>query len=627
MPEVDGPSKEMLNCNVILDAAKSEWSGSKFEWSRNLLQANNLVFGHTSFRSQQEEIMNACLSGRDVFVLMPTGGGKSLCYQLPGAITPGLTIVVSPLVSLIEDQVTALVEGNVQEARNFSSSGNVDNKELLRELGAMARRGTWSDENVRFLFVTPERLKASAALQSILMDLYDARLLARFVVDEAHCVSEWGHDFRVDYRHLGKLRHSFPEVPILALTATATERVQQDIIRFLRIPNCVIFKQTFNRPNLRYEVRKKTKKFEEEFAEEINKRWKKSCGIVYCLSKRECDSLAATLSQKHGISAMSYHAGKDAETRSRIQRDWMRDKVKVICATIAFGMGINKPDVRFVIHHSMPKSMEGYYQESGRAGRDGQVSHCILYYTYGDKVRMEQMITGEKAGEAKPSYESLERHRQNLITMVQYCEDLIDCRRARQLEYFGEKFDKKMCQGTCDNCSSKTPHVLEDVTEFAKVFLAVVEQSSGCSMTVAFGVFRGSNAKEIKNFAMLPAFGRGAAMPKKDMEKLHRAMITSEVLVEEAKQNAQGFSFSYLQPGPKAHELRTGKLKISIPRPALIGATASNAAHMVPQGPHPTARSDASNRKTRRSYPPAPSPRISFPSSTRCCAQPATTSS
>ncbi|XP_063928003.1 uncharacterized protein LOC135141081 [Zophobas morio] len=420
-----------------------DWAGLNFPFSKNVMKSLVQVFGLRKFRKNQLEAINATMSGKDTFILMPTGGGKSLCYQIP-AISDfranSVTIVVSPLLSLIQDQVQRLCSYGIGAA-SLSNADNLDNlHQIMLELRSPSCR-------IRLLYVTPEKINGSQQTRRLLDFLVNARRLARIVVDEAHCVSQWGHDFRPDYKELSSLRASYPSVPIMALTATATARIRADVLSQLKLRDVVCFKQSFNRSNLAYEVRKKTRGLADQIAQLIKEQYMHEAGIIYCLSRSDAEVLSSQLTEK-GIQSAFYHAGLTSKERSVVQSQWQANLVKVICATIAFGMGIDKPDVRFVIHHSLPKSLEGYYQECGRAGRDGLKASCILYYTYADKNRMENIILKETSGVQ-------EVHLENLKRVVQFCENTVDCRRVQTLAYFGEKFDRKNCNYACDNCWSR----------------------------------------------------------------------------------------------------------------------------------------------------------------------------
>uniref|UniRef100_A0A452E3H5 RecQ-like DNA helicase BLM n=1 Tax=Capra hircus TaxID=9925 RepID=A0A452E3H5_CAPHI len=362
-----------------------------FAHTKEMMKIFHKKFGLHNFRTNQLEAINAALLGEDCFILMPTGGGKSLCYQLPACVSPGVTIVISPLRSLIVDQVQKLTSLDIPATYLTGDKTDSEATSIYLQLSK-------KDPIIKLLYVTPEKVCASNRLISTLENLYERGLLARFVIDEAHCVSQWGHDFRPDYKRMNILRQKFPSVPVMALTATANPRVQKDILTQLKILRPQVFSMSFNRHNLKYYVLpKKPKKVAFDCLEWIRKHHPHDSGIIYCLSRRECDTMAETL-QNDGLAALAYHAGLSDSARDEVQHKWInQDGCQVICATIAFGMGIDKPDVRFVIHASLPKSVEGYYQESGRAGRDGEISHCILFYNYHDVTRLKRLILRSKS--------------------------------------------------------------------------------------------------------------------------------------------------------------------------------------------------------------------------------------
>lgn len=457
----------------------------KFPWSGDLLRAFKDRFRLEGFRHNQLEAINATLDGKDAFVLMPTGGGKSLCYQLPAVInsgkTRGVTIVVTPLLSLMQDQVDHLTARGIV-AKAFS--GDTDRREKDDILQSFKLRNP--EHHVQLLYVTPEMLSKSAAFNSGLMTLWRNKKLARLVIDEAHCVSQWGHDFRPDYKMLGEVRRKYPGVPVMALTATATNNVIVDIKHNLDMEGCTVFSQSFNRPNLYYEIRPKEKQPVERIADIINERFPGKTGIVYTLSRKQTENIAKKLTER-GIRAEHYHAALQTEEKTQVQRDWQSGRVKVVVATIAFGMGIDKPDVRFVIHHYLPKSLEGYYQETGRAGRDGLPSDCILFFGHGDIHSLRKMID-----DGDGNRQQKERQKEMLNRVVMFCENSRDCRRSQLLHYFGESFSRDKCEKTCDNCRIGGTFEVADRTKYAKAALEAVMYHARLTLNQCTDVLRGT---------------------------------------------------------------------------------------------------------------------------------------
>jgi ATP-dependent DNA helicase RecQ len=477
----------------------------------SLEQALKHFFGYDSFRPGQREIVEAALQKRDMMIVMPTGGGKSLCFQLPALLKPGLTVVVSPLIALMQDQVEALQDNGI--GATFLNSTLSSQETRSRETAIL-------EGKIKLLYVAPERLLGERFLP--FLDIVANKLgISAFAIDEAHCVSEWGHDFRPEYRQMQRVRDRYPDIPIMGLTATATERVRQDIIQQLTLRNPYIHVASFNRPNLYYEVRPKTKHSFAEVLQIIQK--KGGSGIIYCLSRKKVDEVASKL-QQSGIQALPYHAGMNDVDRATNQTRFIRDDVQVMVATIAFGMGINKPDVRFVIHYDLPKNLEGYYQESGRAGRDNEPAHCSLFFGYGDVKTIDYII------EQKPDPQEQRIARQQLRRVINYAESS-DCRRTIQLSYFGDSFPGNC--GTCDNCCNQKP--VEDWTIEAMKFLSCVARcQEKFGMNHIIDVLRGSKSQKVLQYQhhQLSTYGIGKDRSADEWKKLSRSLLNQGFLDE-----------------------------------------------------------------------------------------------
>ena len=486
-------------------------------------------FGYDEFRPLQREIIDDTLAGRDVFALLPTGGGKSLCFQLPALLRDGVTIVVSPLIALMKDQVDALRTSGI--AATFLNSTLAANEARERF------RGLHRNE-FRLLYVAPERLMMENFLESALN-----WNIAQIAIDEAHCISEWGHDFRPEYRKLKKLRAQLPDVPIMALTATATKRVRDDIVKQLKLrqPRCYV--ASFNRPNLSYRIMPKSSAYQ-QVLDFVRARPNES-GIVYCASRKSTDALAAKLA-RDGIKALPYHAGMESKDRTRNQESFLRDDARVITATIAFGMGINKPNVRYIIHHDLPKNIEGYYQETGRAGRDGLPSECVLLFSVGVVVKQRRFIEEKSESEQRIAHEQLR-------TMIAYAETR-ECRRATLLRYFGESWPPSVeagvspapaslsatdtaattgreisCNG-CDNCLE--PRETFDGTIAAQKFLSCVhrveaKQGFGFGLNHIVEVLVGgaNEAIEKRGHDQLSTFGIGKDLTREQWQRIGRELL------------------------------------------------------------------------------------------------------
>jgi ATP-dependent DNA helicase RecQ len=475
----------------------------------NLAATLKQYFGYDAFRPLQEQIIRDALAGRDVFALMPTGGGKSLCFQLPALLRDGVTIVVSPLISLMKDQVDALrASGIAATYLNSTLSGDEARARL---------RGIHQNE-FRLLYVAPERLMLASFLERLLN-----LKVAQLAIDEAHCISEWGHDFRPEYRELKKLRTHLPDVPVMALTATATERVRDDIVKQLQLRDAQCYVASFDRPNLTYRVVPKTDPYEQLLA--FLRARPHESGIVYCASRKTADSLARRLSDD-GISAKPYHAGLEGGERTEHQEMFLRDDVRVVTATIAFGMGINKPNVRFVVHYDLPKNIESYYQETGRAGRDGLPSECVLLFSAADVVKQTRFINEKPEKEQRIAHEQLRQ-------MVHFAETR-ECRRTVLLRYFGEERPNESCNG-CDNCL--TPRETFDGTIAAQKFLSCVhrvQQKSGFTFGLnhIVEVLTGAKTEAVRQRGhdALSTYGIGSELKREAWQAIGRELARMGLL-------------------------------------------------------------------------------------------------
>ncbi|MGH7997405.1 MAG: DNA helicase RecQ [Opitutaceae bacterium] len=513
------------------------------------------VFGYDSFRPQQREIIEASLSGRDIFALLPTGGGKSLCFQLPALVRGGLTLVVSPLVALMKDQVDALRATGV--AATFLNS-TLDEPEARRRL-----RGLHHGE-YKLLYAAPERLFLEGWAENLRKWNVDA-----VAIDEAHCVSEWGHDFRPEYRQLGRLRETLPEVPFLAVTATATERVQREIVRHLGLRDAAVFAASFNRPNLTYRVLPKDKPLR-QILDFLAYRDGES-GIVYCATRAGAERAASELKAR-GLPAAAYHAGLEPPERCKVHEAFLRDDVRIVCATIAFGMGVNKPNVRWIVHHDLPKNIEGYYQETGRAGRDGLPGECLLLYSSGDAAKQRHFIE-QMNGDQERAIAGAQ-----LRQILNFAESS-NCRRAALLRYFGEAFALDSC-GACDNCLQ--PREAYDGTLDAQKFLSCVyriRRAGGFAVGAnhVAEVLTGADSDKIRRWGhdRLTTYGIGRDRPRAEWLATGRELLRLGFLA------VKDGEYAVLELTAEGLAVLTERRPVPLPKP-LAGPKARRAPSRAP---------------------------------------------
>lgn len=472
-------------------------------------------FGFNQFKGLQEQVVKSIITGNNTFVIMPTGGGKSLCYQLPALVLDGTAIVVSPLIALMKNQVDAI--------RSLSSEpgiAHVLNSSLNKTEVNQVKKDITSGIT-KLLYVAPESLTKEEYIEFL-----NSVKLSFVAIDEAHCISEWGHDFRPEYRNLRNIVRQLGDVPMIGLTATATPKVQEDILKNLDMPDANTFKASFNRPNLFYEVRTKTKNVESDIIRFI-KQHKGKSGVIYCLSRKKVEEIAQVL-QVNGISAVPYHAGLDAKTRAKHQDMFLMEDVEVVVATIAFGMGIDKPDVRYVIHHDIPKSLESYYQETGRAGRDGGEGHCLAYYSYKDIEKLEKFLSGKPVAEQEIGFALLQE-------VVAYAETSMS-RRKFLLHYFGEEFDDVNGEGADMDDNVRNPKKKVEAQDQVVTLLKVVRDTKQLfkSKEVVFALVGKINAViKAQRIDVLPCFGSGNAFDEKYWMALIRQVLVDGLLTKD----------------------------------------------------------------------------------------------
>ncbi len=517
-----------------------------------LLTTLRSTFGFSALRPLQEQVIRSILRRQDVFVLMPTGGGKSLCYQLPALLQTGVTVVVSPLIALMKDQVDRLQSLGV--AATFINS-SLDPAEGYRRQAAVVQG------KVKLLYVAPERLMMPAFL-----DLLSRLRIALFAIDEAHCISEWGHDFRPDYRALSRLREMFPSVPVAAFTATATRRVQADILAQLRLRDAASFRGSLDRPNLYYQVWPKEGGYEARLLDYLS-RHRDCSGIIYVLARASTERLATEL-QGHGYRAVAYHAGLEGEERRLRQEAFIRNDARIVVATIAFGMGIDKPDIRFVVHYDMPKNLEGYYQESGRAGRDGQPSDAILFYSYGDAIKQEYFIR------QKPSLSERQIATAQLSAMVKWAEG-VTCRREAVLRYFSDTPGTKPTP-CCDICHPVAAEE-SDCTVPAKMLLSCAQRTGEAfGLVYLVRVLVGSRDQRIldNGHQRLPAYGIGKDWTRQEWRYMAQGLLRKGYIRLDPER------FNAVKVTELGHDvlLRGGKVSLPVDPSATAAHTGSSPA-------------------------------------------------
>lgn len=521
--------ENLLHKNYIV-ADFAFWT-KDFHWDKLVSLAKKVIFQISKFRTNQKEIINAILSRKDVFVNMPTGGGKSLLFQLPAAISINVTIVIMPLLSLINDQINYLNKLGIP-AIHLKDDFCYDKNFLYNNFDKK------NGENIKLIYLTPEKLFLNDHSKTLIKILYSKGCIDRFVIDEVHCISQWGKDFRPEYLNLKNLKEEYPTIPILTMTATASNEVREETINLLKLKDCILFRTSYNRSNLYFEIRDKTLYSNplKNLAQFIKSSYPNSSGIIYCASRKACESISQKLKIDYGFSAEYFHSLLSDLKKKDIQEKFMNEKIKVLVATIAFGMGINKTNIRYVVHFTLPKSFENYYQEIGRAGRDGIKSHVILYFNPNERKTLDFLLA-KSGGDNHTKTQNLRKINQ----VINFCEEKFQCRRTIALKYFGENFNKEKCLKMCDNCKNNIPFEIQNVTKDAYEIICfyLFLKNSTFKMTInqSASYLKGIKLDKFKTFGFLlksekKYFGLLKDWEVYDISRLIRVLIIKSYLCE-----------------------------------------------------------------------------------------------
>ncbi|KYQ57144.1 ATP-dependent DNA helicase Q1 [Trachymyrmex zeteki] len=529
--------KEKLRDDALLkksfSLSKNNWDNKDFAWSVKLTETLKNVFKIEELRELQLPTMNAIMSKEDAILIMPTGGGKSLCYQLPAVMSKGITVVVSPLISLMEDQLHGLRKLDIKANMLCAKA---DKESVKTTMAALVDKSC----PLKLIYVTPEYMAKSNRFMNKLQKAYESGHLERFAIDEVHCCSQWGHDFRPDYKFLGVLKSMFPGIPILGLTATAPAKIIVDVQKMLDISGCLVLRASFNRPNLYYEVRRKPADKETCLAmieNLLKNRFNGKSGIIYTTTIKDAEQLTTDLRDR-GVKVGCYHAMLEANYRSEVYSKWMSGKYQAVVATIAFGLGIDKPDVRFVIHHCVSKSMENFYQESGRAGRDGKKSVCLVLYRLADVFKLSTMVFQDKVG------------LQNLYKVLAYCLDQTSCRRSWIATHFEENWKETDCAEMCDHCRKPSVRKQIDVAHYCRqlyqIMTKAVQNETRLTALKLVDAWYGKGASSLRvSNVPVPNFTRETA------EAIVGYLLINGYLQEDFHYSAYS-TISYLKRGPKS---------------------------------------------------------------------------